>query len=81
MMFIHHYPIPDHSKGGQRYMAAFKRQDPKKIAEIRKWCYTTYGEPGYQVNNAEIRWIDDVSAGEVVFNRESDLMMFLLRWQ
>ena len=80
MMQIHHYPIPDHVEGRQRYMAAFRRQDPKKIKEIRQWCYNTYGDPGHQVNTAEIRWIDDVGAGEVVFRREEDLLLFVLKW-
>ena len=79
-MQIHHYTLPGYDGHGNSYIAAFRTQPPNKVTEIRKWCYNTYGEPGYRVDSAEIRWQDGVSRGEVLFNREGDLMMFLLRW-
>lgn len=80
-MQIHHYPIP--RKGCERlhYMASFNKQVPHHTAEIRRWCFETFGPPGPLVNTAETRWIDDVRYGEIVFQREQDLMLFVLKWQ
>ena len=79
-MQIHHYPIPRQGCGRIRYMASFNKQLPHKTAEIRRWCFETFGPPGMLVNTVEIRWLDDVKYGEIVFQHEADLMMFLLRW-
>lgn len=80
-MFVHNYSIPHNRYDGlHRYMAAFRKQDPKKIKEIREWCYNTYGPPGLRIETDEIRWQDDVVNGEVVFDRASDLELFLLKW-
>ena len=68
-------------QGGSKIIVAFPRPDLKKVKEIREWCYATYGEPGYRSNTDETRWIDDITYGEVVLSRETDLTMFLLRWE
>jgi hypothetical protein len=80
-MFIHHYPIPERYGGYPvSYMASFHKQAPAKTAEIRRWCFETFGPPGYLVNTAETRWTDDVKHGEIVFQREADFMLFVLKW-
>ena len=79
-MHIYHYPIPREGCHRKRYMAAFKKQDPKKILEIRKWCYQTFGTPGIRVDTDTIVWQDDVQNGEIVFDREENLMLFVLKF-
>lgn len=63
------------------YMAAFANPKSTMSDEIRRWCYQTFGEPGHDVDTFYTRWEDNITNGEVIFSRESDLMMFLLRWQ
>jgi hypothetical protein len=72
-MFIHHYPIPRTGCDRIRYMASFSQVDPKKVKAIRQWCFEAFGQAGG-------RWQDDVYHGEIVFQREDDLMLFVLRW-
>ncbi len=55
-------------------VAAFSRSTPN-VNEIREWCYNAYGHPGYEQG-----WIDMFTYGEVIFQREEDLQLFLLRW-
>jgi len=59
---------------------AFPMQEILVQAEIRTWCYQTFGEPGYRNDTADVRWVDDIKYGEVRIDRESDLMMFILKW-
>ena len=68
-MFIHVYN--EHWNQGH-YVAAF-RAGVDTLAEIKQWCYATYGNPGH-------RWIDNVHFGEALFNNQQDLEWFLLRW-
>ena len=79
-MRVHHYPMPRQGCDRIRYMASFNYQLPKKSGEIRQWCIDTYGAPGCLPQSTEIRWLDDIKYGEIVFQREADLMLFLLRW-
>lgn len=80
MMHIHHYPIPRTGCDRIRYMAAFNKQLPHRTTEIRRWCFESFGPPGYLSHIDETRWQDDVKYGEIVFQREEDLTLFLLRW-
>jgi len=70
-MFIHTY----HEYWNQGWIvAAFARiNDVNKFLEMRQWCYDTYGKPGD-------RWKDGIAYGEVLFNAEKDLTLFLLKW-
>jgi len=76
-MIVHCYtpPYKDY------FVAAFPMQDVRIQREMRTWCYNTFGEPGYRVTTDEVRWLDEIAYGEVRFSRESDLAMFLLRWE
>ena len=76
-MFIHRYKPPYKNY----YVAAFPMQPTEKQDEMRIWCYQTFGNPGYKAHTPDIRWVDDIGSGEIRFNRESDLAMFLLRWE
>ena len=60
---------------------AFPMQDLATQFQLRNWCYKTFGEPGYKPDTAEVRWVDDIKYGEIRIDRDSDLMMFLLRWE
>ena len=62
-------------------MASFNYQLPKKYSEIRRWCFETFGPPGPLPDTAEVRWVDDIKFGEIIFQREEDLMLFVLKWQ
>lgn len=81
MMQLHAYETrKDHSIYGDTwYVAAFKAKQQQR-PEITRWCYQTYGEPGYRYDTAEIRWKDSIQYGEIHFSRESDLEWFVLRW-
>ena len=81
-MLIHHY-IMDSQDDAKRYMAAFPAGGIPftKTREIQRWCHQTFGESGYRPLTDEIRWEDGARYGEIIFYRESDLIMFLLRWE
>ena len=70
-MFIHVHP--DFLYPGWN-VAAFSNS-AQNLDEIKDWCYNTYGESNYDAG-----WIDLIKHGEVVFKRDSDLNLFLLRW-
>lgn len=63
------------------YVAAFPLQHIEQVNEIRKWCFKTYGAPGNIFDKPRVRWRDDVKMGQVNFDNERDLMMFVLRWE
>ena len=46
---------------------------------VREWCVKTYGPVNR--NDSTPRWCDDTTWGEVRFRDESDLCMFLLKWE
>ncbi len=75
-MIIHYYK----ALYKNYFVAAFPMQPVTVQNEIRRWCYNTFGEEGYKVNTAEVRWKDDIKTGEVRFDRESDLLAFVLKW-
>ncbi len=82
-MFIHVYPfIHPADPYTQRFMAAFaaSKQHPSDQHKIRQWCYETFGGAGYCADTNEIRWHDSIHFGEIEFNREEDLSLFLLKW-
>lgn len=79
-MVIHHYPMPRQGCHRKRYMAAFNTQLPAKTLEIRRWCHETFGPSGHRIDTDEIIWVDDVKHGEIVFDREENLMLFVLKW-
>lgn len=67
-MFIHTYS--EYWEKGH-FVAAFSNS--KQTTDIKEWCYATYGRPG-------VRWIDNISHGQVAFSLEKDLVWFVLRW-
>lgn len=80
-MKIHHYKMhTDYYYQLPQFTAAFPRPNENQSQEIRRWCYNTYGVPGIRVDTDEMRWRDGILYGEIVFQREEDLSMFLLKW-
>jgi hypothetical protein len=86
-MFIHTYTSPPYELIPEndyacdiKYYAAFKANTKEIRAEITRWCYKTYGNPGFNTNTQQIRWSDGIKWGEVIFSRKEDLEWFLLRW-
>ena len=79
MMFIHSY-AKINGLNESVYVAAFAGLPGPKIWEIRRWCWQTYGDPGYRTDIDLTVWRDALTYGEVEFARESDLALFLLRW-
>lgn len=70
-MFIHTYnELYLKDKGWS--VAAFKA-GIDTLAEIKQWCYITYGPPGD-------KWLDDICWGEIRFEDKKDLVLFVLRW-
>jgi hypothetical protein len=61
----------DEYRNQGRHVAEFRAG--VNIADIKKWCWQTYGNTGD-------RWQDNIHFGEVVFSNKADLEWFLLRW-
>jgi len=74
-MFIHTYKVPY-----KNYSIAAFHSPVKNAKEIKEWCHITMGPEGYLKDTREVRWRDNIHYGEVYFNREEDLMMFVMRW-
>ena len=79
-MNIHHYPLPMLGCSRISYMAAFDMPHHAKTNEIRRWCVKMFGQAGYSAETAESRWTDRIKFGEIVFQYQEDLALFLLRW-
>lgn len=80
MMLVHHYfEHVDYLEKGF-HVAAFPEQHPSVDMEIKRWCWQMFGQEGYMVNSNEIRWKDSIEYGEIRFQREEDLSLFLLKW-
>jgi len=80
-MFIHTYTQPTDWRDNETswHVAAF--MTPKENRkEITKWCYKTFGPPGFRHLTHDTRWKDSIQYGEVYFSREQDLSWFSLRW-
>lgn len=80
-MFIHTYDLKrdeDGSGEGPWHIAAFTL--PKHYNSIIEWCYTTFGQPGFNHLTHQTRWKDEIFYGEVYFSRKEDLTWFMLRW-
>ena len=73
-MFIHVYE--DVLRRG--HLAAFQAST-SKVADIRQWCYNTYGEPSI-LCGPDARWYDGIQFGEILLKNERDLTLFLLKW-
>ena len=81
-MHIHSYLMTSaYQPNGPRWMAAFTNKNIDITQEIQQWCYNAFGPPGFKVNTDEIRWTDGAVRGEIIFGREEDLMLFMLKWQ
>lgn len=77
-MLIHTYKSTDMHREPW-HVAAFTAKKETR-PDITRWCYQTYGAPGYRANTAEIRWKDAIQYGEIHFSRKQDLEWFLLKW-
>lgn len=76
-MFIHSYKSLSREPYCQDgwNIAAFPTPNYNDMFSIRDWCYQAFGEAG--IDN---RWFDNIGYGEVLFSRESDLALFILKW-
>ena len=87
-MYIHTYfEEHPHEESGGYHLASFHSlalKSPRKVAntlaELKNWCYMTYGPDGWRHNTQQVRWRDNIANGEIRFSREDDLALFLLRW-
>lgn len=61
------------------HMAAFESKKEGR-AEMTKWCYHTFGPPGFRHLTHDTRWKDGIQFGEIYFARKQDLEWFVLRW-
>lgn len=77
-MFIHTYVI--YGWYAPRHVADFPVMNRDKVNEIRRWCWEAFGSEGHNINTMQTRWKDCIDAGEIMFEREEDLAMFILRW-
>lgn len=48
--------------------------------EIQRWCIENLGNPGYQEELGESRWLDNCKEGEIFLCKDEDLTFFLLKW-
>ena len=48
--------------------------------EIQKWCIENFGQPGYQEEHGEARWLDHTDFASVILIKDEDLTFFLLKW-
>lgn len=80
-MYIHTYERAGHFLTDKpcKYVAAFESKRENR-AEITKWCYETFGRPGYHHLIDQTRWKDGIQWGEIFFSRKEDLEWFVLRW-
>lgn len=62
------------------HVAHFKAKHEQR-REITRWCYQTYGEPGFSHLTHDTRWKDSIQFGSIYFSRPEDLEWFVLRWQ
>lgn len=52
-----------------------------ELAQATKWCFETFGEPGYNQNTMKTTWNYSNEYGYLFwFGEEKYLMLFLLRW-
>ena len=56
-------------------VVAFSTPSPTLLVEMQEWCYRTFGYPC-----DDIRWVDNIRYGEVMFVNTADLTLFLLKW-
>lgn len=52
-----------------------------ELNEMSKWCWQTFGEPGYHQNTMTTIWDYRVEPDFMFwFSDEKNLMLFILRW-
>ncbi len=80
-MVIHSYHFNTNRRGWDEvcHVAEFLAKKSDR-PEITRWCYRTFGTPGYQVVTDEIRWKDSIQYGKIIFSRSQDLEWFVLKW-
>ena len=81
MMIIHSHETAVNQRGYDEvwHVAEFLSKKTNR-PDITQWCYRAFGPAGYQAMTDEIRWQDSIQYGKIVFSREQDLTMFILRW-
>jgi hypothetical protein len=53
----------------------------EELSEAAKWCYETFGSPGYRPETMTTVWEYSLDSGYIFwFKEEKHLMMFILRW-
>lgn len=52
-----------------------------ELAEMRKWCWEIFGDPGYHTHDMKTTW-DYTNYPDCIFwfSDEKHLTMFILRW-
>lgn len=82
MKLTHHNYGPDHAKYVvQLHISPINSVD--KLHEIIEWCYRTYGSPGWRTDTYEVVWTaggGKYPTREIMFNKESNMALFILRW-
>lgn len=48
--------------------------------EIQQWCFQNFGNPGYQEEHGESRWLDATKDCAIYLCNDEDLTFFLLKW-
>lgn len=79
MINLSHY-IKEYDYRPPVYVAIFRTITLEESFAIKNWCIQTYGQSGLRADY-KVRWYDHTLSGQVEFHDESDLTMFLLRWQ
>ena len=64
----------------QIHTVSWHRRGEVDSDEIRKWCIENFGEPGYQEEHSESRWLDHCDHSEIFLCKDEDLTFFLLKW-
>ena len=63
------------------HTVSWKGRGEVDSAEIQKWCIENFGQPGYNDDLGETRWLDDIdNLGEIILCKDEDLTFFLLKW-
>jgi len=81
MIIIHSHHSAVNQRGDNEvwHVAEFLAKKSDR-PEITRWCYRTFGTPGWQAMTHEIRWKDSIQYGKIIFSREQDLEWFMLKW-
>jgi hypothetical protein len=78
--------IATFTKQSKIFGETFHYADPimysfEELSEAAKWCYETFGSPGYRPETMTTVWEYSLDSDYIFwFKEEKHLMMFILRW-